>query len=40
MMAETQPPQIAPELLEILRCPVAVHSKEYGDEPRQVDVGA
>jgi uncharacterized protein YbaR (Trm112 family) len=24
---------VAPELLEILRCPVAVRSEEYGDDP-------
>lgn len=24
---------ISPELLQILRCPVAVKSKEYGDDP-------
>lgn len=24
---------ISPELLEILRCPLAVQSKEYGDDP-------
>ena len=30
-MAETGP--IAPELLEILRCPIAVHYKDKGDDP-------
>ncbi len=29
----TQPPPISPELLEILRCPVAVHFKDKGDDP-------
>lgn len=24
---------ISPELMEILRCPLAVQSKEYGDDP-------
>ena len=28
-MAET----ISPDLLEILRCPVAVHSTDHGDDP-------
>lgn len=31
-MSEETPP-ISPELLEILRCPVAVQSEEYGDDP-------
>ena len=26
-------PPIDPELLEILRCPVAVHRKDLGDDP-------
>jgi uncharacterized protein YbaR (Trm112 family) len=29
----TQNPPISPELLEILRCPVAVHFKDKGDDP-------
>lgn len=31
-MSETTPP-IDPELLAILRCPVAVHDKDKGDDP-------
>jgi uncharacterized protein len=31
-MSHDSPP-ISPELLEILRCPKAVQSKEYGDDP-------
>ncbi len=27
---------VAPELLEILRCPVAVHYKDKGDDPGQL----
>lgn len=30
---EKDSPPISDELLEILRCPVAVHSKEYGEDP-------
>ncbi len=29
---------ISPELLAILRCPVAVKSKEYGDDPGQLEL--
>jgi hypothetical protein len=29
---------ISPELLEILRCPVAVHAKEYGDDPGRLEL--
>lgn len=32
METERKPP-IDPELLDILRCPAAVHSKDYGDDP-------
>jgi uncharacterized protein len=32
-MAEDKAQVINPELLEILRCPVAVRSTEYGDDP-------
>lgn len=28
--------KLNPELLEILRCPVAVQSKDYGDDPGQL----
>ena len=29
---------ISPELLEILRCPKAVQSKEYGDDPGRLEL--
>ena len=29
---------ISPELLKILRCPVAVQSKEYGDDPGRLEL--
>ena len=29
---------ISPTLLEILRCPVAVHSTEYGDDPGRLEL--
>jgi uncharacterized protein YbaR (Trm112 family) len=32
-MSEEQELPISKELLEILRCPLAVQSKEYGDDP-------
>lgn len=32
-MGEETAKPIHPDLLEILRCPVAVHSKEHGDDP-------
>lgn len=32
-MSETNELPISAELLEILRCPLAVQSKEYGDDP-------
>jgi uncharacterized protein YbaR (Trm112 family) len=32
-MTETETPKIAPEFIEILRCPEAVQSKEFGDDP-------
>jgi len=32
-MSHTNDMPISPELLEILRCPLAVQSKEYGDDP-------
>ena len=32
-MSESDASAIAPELLAILRCPVAVHSKDHGDDP-------
>jgi hypothetical protein len=35
-MAET--PKIDPELLKILRCPVAVHYKDHGDDPGKLQL--
>jgi len=32
-MTEEKKPPIKPELLEILRCPLAVRSDQYGDDP-------
>jgi hypothetical protein len=29
---------ISPELLEILRCPLAVRSDEYGDDPGRLEL--
>lgn len=37
-MAEAQAPQIDPELLEILRCPVAVQYKDAGDDPGRLQL--
>lgn len=37
-MSEQTAPQIAPDLLEILRCPLAVQSKEYGDDPGRLEL--
>jgi uncharacterized protein YbaR (Trm112 family) len=37
-MAETQTPQIDPELLNILRCPVAVHYKDRGEDPGKLEL--
>ena len=37
MSTETTLP-ISPELLEILRCPVAVQSDEYGDDPGKLEL--
>lgn len=31
-----EPYSVSPELLEILRCPKAVQSDEYGDDPGQL----
>ena len=35
-MTEESP--ISPELLNILRCPVAVQSDQYGDDPGQLEL--
>ncbi len=37
-MAQAQGPQIDPELLEILRCPVAVHYKDHGEDPGRLEL--
>ncbi|MCP4357675.1 MAG: Trm112 family protein [Chloroflexi bacterium] len=37
-MTTTQESPISPQLLEILRCPVAVQSDQYGDDPGQLDL--
>ncbi len=36
-MSESVPP-IDPQLLEILRCPVAVHYKDRGDDPGRLEL--
>lgn len=33
-----QKPSISPELLEILRCPVAVHYKDRGEDPGKLQL--
>lgn len=37
-MTETQVMPISPELLAILRCPIAVQSDQYGDDPGQLEL--
>jgi uncharacterized protein YbaR (Trm112 family) len=37
-MSETKTYTLKPELLEILRCPVAVHYKGQGDNPGKLDL--
>jgi uncharacterized protein len=37
-MAENTPPAIDPELMAILRCPVAVHYKDRGDDPGKLEL--
>ncbi|MDX2138265.1 MAG: hypothetical protein SF123_09225 [Chloroflexota bacterium] len=32
------PPQIDPEMLKLLRCPVAVHDKSKGDDPGKLEL--
>ena len=35
----TDAPKVSPDLLEILRCPAAVHQKEkYGDDPGRLEL--
>lgn len=38
MSEQTTDMPISPELLEILRCPVAVQSDEYGDDPGRLEL--
>lgn len=37
-MSEQVNPPISPDLLEILRCPVAVQSDQYGEDPGQLEL--
>lgn len=37
-MADTDTPQLDPELLAILRCPVAVHYTDHGDDPGRLEL--
>ena len=37
-MTNTTSPPIRPELLEILRCPLAVRSKEHGTDPGRLEL--
>ncbi len=37
-MSEKTTPQISPELIAILRCPVAVHDKSKGDDPGKLEL--
>ncbi|MEW5987881.1 MAG: Trm112 family protein [Chloroflexota bacterium] len=37
-MSENEAPPINLDLLEILRCPLAVQSKEYGDDPGRLEL--
>lgn len=37
-MSEESAPPISPELLEILRCPVAVQSDAYGEDPGRLEL--
>lgn len=37
-MTQIQEMPISPELLAILRCPVAVQSDQYGDDPGQLEL--
>ncbi len=37
-MSDTSSMSISPELLEILRCPLAVQSQEYGDDPGRLEL--
>ena len=37
-MSQTTETPISPDLLEILRCPVAVQADEYGDDPGRLEL--
>ncbi len=37
-MSNAKNTSISPELLEILRCPVAVHYKDRGDDPGRLEL--
>jgi uncharacterized protein len=37
-MSDAQAPQIDPELLNLLRCPVAVHYTDKGDDPGRLEL--
>lgn len=37
-MSDYQAPPISPDLLEILRCPLAVQSDQYGDDPGRLEL--
>jgi len=37
-MIDTTSPPISPELLEILRCPLTVRSKEHGADPGRLEL--
>jgi uncharacterized protein YbaR (Trm112 family) len=38
MKEDADTPAINPELLEILRCPVAVHYTDHGEDPGRLDL--
>ncbi len=38
MTSEESPAEVAPDLLEILRCPVGVHMKEKGEDPGRLQL--
>ena len=38
MSDQAEQPAINPDLLDILRCPVAVRSQEYGDDPGRLEL--
>ncbi len=38
MADDATPTSISPELLDILRCPVAVHYTDHGDDPGRLEL--